>query len=394
MTRELLKRLILFLIVGFFPWLAWGMSLRLTGDEILPTYIQERLQQTAQTLYGPDVKASFEPQKPVHRYEKNRYTAFIRQEDGSLMKIPLIVSAELLPHPKEAFLLFSDHPEILKENGILFSAGIIFLRPVRLNFYHENGADQPPRTVVIRLDNPSAEPAFVRILDSITGPGKNEVSLGHQASLLFLYRKIHQLGYIATVPPRNHLVLSRQFANPGELVNGFLEILELSGHPLQLSVLSEDPTAPEPTDIELESKDTHVRGAYEMPRLFLQASYRAGDPATIIPLGDIPLKNLLPGGALKGAYGMLWEGDVLLKNPHSSVETVPLYFQPRGGGASGTFVLDGFFKEVAATPAYEKILLATYTLPPKSRRIVHFLTMPEGGSSYPIRLIVGQAANL
>jgi len=367
------------------------MDLRLTGDPVPPTFILERFQNTAEILYGPEVETSIPPMAPMRPYEKKEVTAALLQTDGSQTQIPLTVTSELLPNPKEAFLLFSDHPEILKQNGLLFSAGVIFLRPVRLNYYHENGPEEPPRAFVIRLDNTSEQEAIVHVLDACAGPGKDEVSIGHQASLMFLTRWLHHQGYIVTVPPKNHLILSRQIAKKGELVTGFLEVTELVGHPLQISVLAEDPKASEPDAFQLESKDTHVRGAYEMPHLYLEASYRAGDDPTILPLGDLPLKSLLPGQPLKGAYGMLWEGNIRLINPYNSIETIPLYFQPRGGAASGTFILDDFFKEVGPTQAYQKVLLFKFTLPPHSKKMVHFITMPEGGSSYPIRLILGQS---
>lgn len=368
-----------------------GMELRLTGNPIPSSFVQKQIEEIFENMYGLKANSQRFPMFDLHPYQKKKLKVSLSLSNGALQPLDVTVTSEKISPSREPLLLFSNHPETLTENGLLFSAGMIFLRPVRLNYYHENGPGQPPRAVVIRIDNKNDEPALVHILEARSGPSKDEISTGHKASLMFLQRHSKTLGRIETIPANDYLVISRQIANPGELVTGFIEAKELKGHPLQIAVFAEDPKeAMHKHDLLLESHDTHARGAYEMSRLVFNVRHQVGETPKIISLGDLPLKNLLPGQPLKGAYGMLWEGEIELHNPFTTVEKIPIYFQPRGGAASATFVINDFYKELAATKSYESPLLLEVNLSPKSTQYLHVLTMPEGGSSYPIQLIIGR----
>lgn len=387
-----MKRLVKFAaaaLVFVIPALGFGITLRLTGNSMIPpAFVEEKLRAMLQNLYGPDieVRASVPALVPP---DTQSLTVPVILPNKTEVHVEVTLTAEKIPLPREMLLLFSNHPEILKENGVLFTAGLIFLRPVRLNYYHENGPGEAPRAITIRLDNKNGDPAVVHVLEARAAPGKDEITTGHQASALFLTRETARLGAILSIPPRSTVILSRQVAKGGELVTGFLELLVLKGHPLELAVLAEDPEKPLNGAL-LESPDPHARGAYEMTRLSFQTSFRAGDAPKNIVLGDLPLRNLLPGKPLKGSYGMIWEGEIEIFNPYSEEETVPIYFQPRGGAATATFFINDFFREVGPTRAFEKVLLAEVPVPPRSRRTVHVTTMPEGGSSYPIFLSLGR----
>lgn len=390
---RMISYIVSLLFVLAIPVLARPFKLRLTGNAITSSFVQEQLENVFENIYGvkPEIK-SF-PQFSLDPNETKEFKVSIAPHPGNFEQLDLQVSSEKAPPFRDALLLFSNHPEVLRDDGLLFSAGMIFLRPVRLNYYHQNGAEEPPRFLTIRVDNKNDSPAFLHILEARSGPSKDEMSTGHQASLVFLHRHFENLGRIEKILPNDTLILSRQMVGPGELVTGFLEVEELKGHPLAIAVFAEDPKRiVQRHKFLLESEDTHARGAYEMSKLNFRGAYRVGDPPSVIPLGDLPLRNLLPGSPLKGAYGMLWEGDLELENPYSTTESVPIYFQPRGGAATATFILNNIYKEIPVSKPYQNPMLLEFLIPPNSNKKIHVLTMPEGGSNYPVYLILGRTS--
>lgn len=374
--------------------LAHAVTLRFTGNPVPPDYVREKIAAALASLYGPGASAAPYAVPPlVPGDEKKISLAVTSQSGGSAVSVPVTLTDEAAPRVPGTFLLFSDHPEILTDTGLLFSAGIIKLQPVRLNYYHQNNPGDPvSRAVVIRVSNDNPAPALLHVIEAEAGPSPSIMATGHQATVLFLKRYQAGAGTLITIPANGQIVLSKQVAKGGDLVTGFLQIEELEGHPLQISVTSEAPDAPAVSEgaAPLTSEDTHAKGAYQIPRLHFFAGYVVGSKQEVIPMGDLPLENLTPGAPLKGTYGMLWEGTLKLVNPFPSEARIPVYFQPRGGSATATFLFDGDLKKIGYTAPYATVLLTTYNLPPKSERIIHFLSMPEGGSSYPICLLIGK----
>ncbi|MBI2265051.1 MAG: hypothetical protein HYU64_07750 [Armatimonadetes bacterium] len=89
-----------------------------------------------------------------------------------------------------------------------------------------------------------------------------------------------------------------------------------------------------------------------------------------------------------GNYGVLYKIRLELTNPGYDEKAVRISLFPTAGVARGAFVIDGKRVNVPITPPYEEVVLASYRLPSGSRRIVEILTTPEGGSYYPVNLIV------
>jgi hypothetical protein len=66
---------------------------------------------------------------------------------------------------------------------------------------------------------------------------------------------------------------------------------------------------------------------------------------------------------------------------------VALYANPRGGKATGTFLIDGTLVQAHGLAAFSKYKIWQETINPGTFRRIRVVTMPEGGSSYPLRLI-------
>jgi len=78
----------------------------------------------------------------------------------------------------------------------------------------------------------------------------------------------------------------------------------------------------------------------------------------------------------------------IINNDRRNARQIALYADPRGGRATGTFVIDRVLVQAHAMPPFGNYKLRQYTIAPGSFVRTEIVTMPEGGSSYPLRLVV------
>ena len=113
-------------------------------------------------------------------------------------------------------------------------------------------------------------------------------------------------------------------------------------------------------------------------------------PPLEIPIGQLPLPNLREGQALSGDYGVMQAVRVVIVNTSRYGQAIALYANPRGGAATGTFIIDDTLVQAHRLSAYSRYKIWQETIAPGTYRTLRVQTMPEGGSSYPLRLIFAQ----
>ncbi|GAC1304388.1 MAG: hypothetical protein NVSMB21_04800 [Vulcanimicrobiaceae bacterium] len=297
------------------------------------------------------------------------------------------------PSIRPKSLLVSDFPETLRENGILFSTELTAKHADRFLYYHYNPPGQPERRIVLKVRNPSSQPALVQLINGNAGPGTNEMEVGHLSTQRFLVRVAQNEGTVVAVPPLATISLMAQGLPAKTTVSGLMQLHEIEGSPLQLDLIAQDaadPTdGPIPTSALLVGDRPHARGVYPIPEFFFDYAYDAEGPELEIPIGQIPLPNLVLGQTLAGDYGVLQSVTVrMVNNDRRNAREIALYASPRGGRATGTFVVDRVLLQAHAMAPYGHYKLRQYTIPPGSFVRTEIVTMPEGGSSYPLRLVV------
>jgi len=285
-------------------------------------------------------------------------------------------------------LMVSDYPERLEENGMLFTADLRSEQPSRFLYFHYNPPGQPARRVVLRVDNHSPEPANVQFISGRGGPTANEMEAGHVATRAFLINVVQNQGRLITIPGNSSLDIAQQDLPPGTIVCNVLQLRALSGNGsvhLTLSAQPADADAPDTALLEAEHK--HARGIYPIPEFHYAAQWNVNDDYLEVPIGQIPLPNDLQGQALAGDYGVLQSFVVTVHNPLSSPQSIAIYENPRGGRATGTYVIDGVLVQSHQVPAFSRYKIRQYVIPARGFVRVTIVTMPEAGSSYPLRLI-------
>jgi hypothetical protein len=288
-------------------------------------------------------------------------------------------------------LMVSDYPERLTENGILFTADLRYEQPSRFLYFHYNPRGQPDRRIVLRAENLSREPSIVQFISGRSGPSANEMDVGHSATRRFLVNIVQNQGRLLTIGGNTAINIVEQDLPAGDIVCNLLQLRVLSGGNIHLTLFAQD--AADNPDVAiagtglLESTYKHARGIYPIAEFHFATQWRVDGDYLELPIGQLPLPNDLKGQALSGDYGVLQSFVVNLQNPLSTPQAVAIYENPRGGRATGTYLIDGVLVQSHQVPPYSRYKVRQYVVPAHGFVRVAIVTMPEAGSSLPVRLI-------
>jgi hypothetical protein len=291
-------------------------------------------------------------------------------------------------------LLVSDYPETITENGTLFYSDVSFKEPARLLYYHYANAGAQPRRVIVKAQNNGVDSSFLDMLSGIAGPSPNILAVGHESTKRFLVNEAANQGQVFEVPPHATVNIIDQLLPAQSLVSGLMQLRVISGPPIRVAVVVQDaseiPVGPI-SDTLLSSATKHARGVYSVPDFFYDLSYSVGDDPAVLVIGRLPLPNLEQGEVLGGDYGVRQSATVTLLNPTVADARVGMWFDPRGGRATGTFFIDGQLVQLHPVDFGQPALVRGFIVPAHGYVRVSLVTMPEGGSSYPVRVVFASA---
>jgi hypothetical protein len=382
--------------------IADAASIRITGDPASPDFVKQEATAAAGALV--QVRAGAQA---IVTTDVVAFTQPLQQDNIAIVDVPVLIQGEqyftvqgtthvrvenvaapaILPYS----LMVSDYPERLTENGILFAADLQRAQPSRFLYFHFNPPGEPARRVVLRAENRSAQPALVQFIYGQAGPSANEMEIGHSATKRFLERQLQNEGRIISIAGNGTLQLAQQDLPPNAIVCGLLQLRVLNGTTVHLTLFAQNATSSpdEPlngTDL-LQSTARHARGVYTIPEFHYSRTWNVNDEYLELPIGDIPLPNVLQGEALSGDYGVKQSFVVSVQNPTSKPQAIAIYENPRGGRATGTYVIDGVLIQSHGVPAFSRYKIRQYVVPARGFVRVTIVTIPESGSSYPLRLI-------
>lgn len=381
-------------------------SIAVTGDPASADFIAEEATQAATLVAYPEPGARVRTDVSTVRNAHE-----LRLDDATTVYVPLsIEGAGYAPYRQTVAvhitnlaqpniaakkLLVSDFPETIVENGTLFYADVNFDEPARLLYYHYASPGASPRRVLVKAQNNSLDMSSIQLISGIAGPDPNVLAVGHDSTKRFLLREAAGEGRIFDVPPRATINVIDQPLPGGSLVSGLMQMRVVSGAGVRVAVVVQDAdqTPIEPiSDTLLSSAVKHSRGIYQVPQFEYDLAYTVGgDPATM-SIGKLPLPNLVQGEVLGGDYGVKQSAAVTLLNPLPDAQRVGMWFEPRGGRATGTFLIDGRLLQLHPVDPAHPALVRTFTVPPHGYRHLSIVTMPEGGSSYPVRITISSEA--
>jgi hypothetical protein len=381
--------------------IAERITVALTGDPASAEFVREqvaaRVREAAQARPGAQIVVTSDD-VPVHRA--------LEQDDVASFNVPVLVQGSgdfevdgathvdvqniAVPRISPDSLMVSDYPERLTEDGTLFTADLRSDQPSRFLYFHYNPPGQPDRRIVLRAENRSPEPSIVQFISGRGGPSSNEMDVGHTATKRFLTNVVQNQGRLLTLPAQSSTDVVTQDLPAGTIVCNLLQLRVLSGGSVHLTLLAQDAASDAGAGAEtalLEGEHKHARGIYPIAEFHFATQWKVNDEYLELPIGQLPLPNDLRGQALAGDYGVLQSFVVDVENPLPAPQAIAIYENPRGGRSTGTYLIDGVLVQSHQVPPYSRYKVRQYTVPGHGFVRVTIVTMPEAGSSLPLRLV-------
>jgi len=393
---------------GFVPSDVSVALLGAPGPDFIAAQIRAALQRASRPLPGARIVLAATPYpenlRPgerldvavrVHLDGANRYV----DVDG-IANVHVIANAA--PRIEPATLFYSDDPEKVSADGVLFSGTLSLGRSIRLYYYHQ--AAVTGRELAILLDSPAGT-AQVRVVGQGAGPNAAVMFVGQSATFRYLDGRARGAGVTLDVPVGAPVEL---FAGDGpvqaaDLVAGVLDVAVADGDPVRVTVVS----VSEGSDLrallgtgEVPSDGRHRRGEYDLSKADpLALAYRVGEaeppPVSVGGVGGA-LPNLRPGGhGLAGDYGLLRPLDFTLANPTDAAASVYFYEQPIGYPVTTTTYFDGDpapLRVQCVKTAGKRYLVRAFGVAPRTTERITGSYMTDGGSTYPLTFGLSPAA--
>jgi Pilus formation protein N terminal region len=381
---------------------AAATSIRITGDPAGPDFVKRAALAAALALVQARAGAQV-----IATADEISYNAPLPQDDIATLTVPILIQGEqyfsvdagtrvrvenmAAPKIVPDSLMVSDFPEKLTENGELFTADLKRTQPSRFLYFHYNPPGEPDRRVVLRAQNLSPEPAIVQFISGQGGPDPNEMLTGHVATYNFLRNLVQNEGQVIVIPGNGTLNLVEQPLPAKMIVCSLLQLRVLNGSTVHLTLFAQNATSSPDESLatmELLSGDhAHARGIYKIPEFHDSRLWNVDDQYLELPVGQIPVPNSLVGQALAGDYGVLQSYVIKVQNPTAQPQPIAIYENPRGGRATGTYLIDGVLIQSHQVPAFSRYKVRQYVVPARGFVRITIETIPDSGSSYPVRLI-------
>jgi hypothetical protein len=299
-----------------------------------------------------------------------------------------VINLDWIP-PVTAITALSDHPEKVTRRGGLFFGGLTELRPLNFQYYHLGKLVGEKPNLSLVLTNPGSEQATVHLSSGVGKPSLDYFSTGHTNNVVWFRNREANQGELIELPPGASREVFYQPLPFDYVVSGNLKMTLLNGPPLDFAFVA-PPDAREPISLNnlLVEEDVHSRGFYPVPLQLARRSFKVGDGPLNLVIGAVRQQTFAGVRELRGDYGVEYRAEVELLNPTDDSADVQLSFNPRGGAATATLVVDGTLLEIPVTQAFESQKFHSLSLPPRSRRLLVLETIPEGASSYPVRIVI------
>jgi hypothetical protein len=377
-------------------------DVRITGDPASPQFVKDQALAAALKLVQSRAGAQIAASRDDIRFNRS-----LPQDNVARVDVPILIQGEqyftvegvthvrvenvAAPKIVPDSLMVSDFPERLTENGVLFTADLQRAQPSRFLYFHYNPPGQPDRRIVLRAQNTSGEPAIVQFISGAGGPSPNEMLTGHEATRRFLQHLVQNEGQLIVIPPSSTMNLVEQPLPEKNVVCNLLQLRVLNGSTVHLTLFAQNASsspdeALASTEL-LSGTHPHARGTYRIPEFHYSRLWNVTDEYLELPIGQIPLPNLVQGEALAGDYGVLQSFVIKVQNPTSTPQAIAIYENPRGGRATGTYLIDGVLIQSHQVPPFSRYKVRQYVVPAHGFVRVTIQTIPDSGSSYPLRLV-------
>jgi hypothetical protein len=312
---------------------------------------------------------------------------------SALRPVRVALTNAILPWNDADILLVSNSPETIPFSKVLYTGALSTAQTVRLLFHHQNGSKAQHMFIGVTLSNPTGATETLWVQGAAGEPSTDEVAPGHGAAKTFLDEYVHHAGFLVRLPANTTVPLFLDDVQPLGVASGIAQFGLIDGDRLNVQVVARlaDDFDPPAMSFAPDFDRVHQRGAFVRPLIGRTLTYTVGGPpATTVLAADADLlKEGASGALLQGNYGVIYRYDVVVDNPTASPASAALVLHADGGQARGTFVIGDQLVESPLVQPNAPKAVATFPLPPQTRRTLQMWTIPESGSNYPVRLTLG-----
>lgn len=338
-----------------------------TGNPASTEYMKAKLMEAGHKVFPP------KPLRPGQSWKRGDLT---------------VINLDWHP-PASSLTALSDHPEKVDRAGGLFFGGLSELRPLNFQYYHLGKLQGPSPNLALYLSNPGSTPATLHWREGVGRPSLDYFSTGHTNNTAWFQSELQNLGSVVTIPPGQTVKLFTQPMPAEYVVSGTLGLTLMEGPPVQFALVARRSSEETPSfNDQLKADDVHSRGFYPAAVQRIVRTYRIGQQPLNLAVGAVRQQTFSGVRELRGDYGVTYELDLTLHNPSTQATPVNFFFNPRGGPATATFLIDDRIVEVGLTKEFKETPFHQVELAPGETRPIRLRTIPEGASSYPIRIIV------
>ena len=287
--------------------------------------------------------------------------------------------------------MVSDYPERLDRERHALHRRFALDATLALSLLSLQSAGTADRRIVLRAENLSSEPTIVQFISGRGGPSANEMEVGHTATKRFLGQRRAEPRAPAD-DRRKRIAQHRRTGSAGRQrrVQSAAVARALgqqrSSHALRAERAA-NPTIPPSARRLLKATHKHARGIYPIAEFHFATQWNVTDDYLELPIGQLPLaeptcraKRSPATTAYCNRLSSTW------RTRSSTPQAIAIYENPRGGRATGTYLIDGVLVQSHQVPPYSRYKVRQYVVPAHGFVRVTIVTMPEAGSSYPLKL--------
>ncbi|MBU0581396.1 MAG: hypothetical protein KKA19_09500 [Candidatus Margulisbacteria bacterium] len=290
------------------------------------------------------------------------------------------------------WLWVSNNPEKITQAGVLLEGYLLEKHPVRLLYYHLNESNEIKRVALI-VENREEVPLRLHMVSGLAGPGKDGLYLGHYATKSFMEATLLDEGEYVEIPPFSSKYLFVQSFGYQHILTGLVKLTLLSGKNALIYLIAEDRQSPggaRLSKVSKNQKELTRGGVFRRCQRTISKRFIIGEPTKEIRMGDKPfIRDERTHHVLKGNYGVVYKILLQIKNPTVLPQMAEVFFEPAGGIARGSFIIDGKLKETAwlspNTSPNKEVIYSVY-LEPTEEKNIEITTQPQAGSYYPVNL--------
>jgi len=382
--------------------LSQSLTLQYTGNPVDQAWLQRTVQRTVlrnvQLQPGVQAQTSFSLPAALAPGGVGAFDAQVQVPgNDSYYPVNTVVNVNLQNVAAQAFappvLFYDDDPEHIPSEGVLYRGHINPGTPVRLYYYHDNGAQ--PRDLAVVFSAPSGA-STVQLIDASAGPNIDVMQVGHAVTRDFLTRKPNNQGIVQTIAPGSPYIAERFAMQSLNGVAGSIDVNVLSGGALDVTVLSVAQNTPDSavpgllTQPQLPGDGHHRTGVFNISGYAQDTlAYRVGGEDISLDYGlHSPPTLAPPEGRDFGEYGVWRTLNFNITNPSGQPATLYLYEQPMGGPVRSSFLVNATppLVDIPCARASERYQIGGAITAPHGAMTIQLQTMTDGGPFYPLEV--------